>query len=168
MKPKTFKQLGTPTADAEELMHVEEIDSAQLRVAAAAARDASDEELRTDALQDRQPNEPPPLDQRLVGRKLEVRWRYIMSSPPATGAVPTPLNQNTYMWCEGEVVSVADGTSDKKSQRARTLLSAGAIRFKWPADEAREEEESFTWTILHPQKLLLGICYNVFCDTSIF
>ena len=57
------------------------------------------------------------------------------------------------MWCEGEVVSVADGTSDKRSERARTLLPAGALQLKWPADEERDElPESFTWTILHPQK----------------
>eukprot|EP00965_Chrysotila_dentata_P146972 4852092-Pleurochrysis_carterae.AAC.1 len=57
------------------------------------------------------------------------------------------------MWCEGEVVSVANGESDKRSERARTLLPAGALRLKWPEDVEREEPESFTWTILHPQKL---------------
>eukprot|EP00965_Chrysotila_dentata_P125423 4146849-Pleurochrysis_carterae.AAC.1 len=56
------------------------------------------------------------------------------------------------MWCEGEVESVANGLSDKKSERARTLLPAGAIRFKWPADPERDEPESYTWTILHPAK----------------
>eukprot|EP00965_Chrysotila_dentata_P152655 5045258-Pleurochrysis_carterae.AAC.2 len=55
------------------------------------------------------------------------------------------------MWCEGEVVSVADGKSDKRSKRARTLLPAGAIQFKWPADKERNEPELYTWTILHPQ-----------------
>eukprot|EP00965_Chrysotila_dentata_P008310 271403-Pleurochrysis_carterae.AAC.1 len=45
------------------------------------------------------------------------------------------------MWCEGDVANVADGTSDKKSERARTLLAAGAIQFKWPEDAERDEPE---------------------------
>eukprot|EP00965_Chrysotila_dentata_P232004 6198706-Pleurochrysis_carterae.AAC.2 len=53
-----------------------------------------------------------------------------------------------YLRCEGEVVSVADGTSDKRSERARTLLPAGALKLKWPEDVERDENKSFTWTIL--------------------
>eukprot|EP00965_Chrysotila_dentata_P180625 5962729-Pleurochrysis_carterae.AAC.1 len=56
------------------------------------------------------------------------------------------------MWCEGEVASVADGTSNKRTERARTLRPAGAIRFLWPADPDRDEPQSFKWTILHPGK----------------
>eukprot|EP00965_Chrysotila_dentata_P108891 3597346-Pleurochrysis_carterae.AAC.1 len=56
------------------------------------------------------------------------------------------------MWCEGEVESVADGTSDKRSHRARTLLPAGALKMKWPEDAEREEPENFAWIILHPGK----------------
>eukprot|EP00965_Chrysotila_dentata_P253548 6211298-Pleurochrysis_carterae.AAC.1 len=154
-KAKSYKQLGTPTVDAEELAEIEEVDAAQLRLAANAAREAADKELAGDSLQDQQPSEPPALDARLVGRKLEVRWRYILTPSPATSATtPTRTHDptHTYMWCEGEVVSVADGTTDKKTERARTLLPAGALKFKWPADEEREEPESFTWSILHPQK----------------
>eukprot|EP00965_Chrysotila_dentata_P049846 1652630-Pleurochrysis_carterae.AAC.1 len=32
------------------------------------------------------------------------------------------------MWCEAEVESVADGTTDKRSERARKLLPAGGGR----------------------------------------
>eukprot|EP00965_Chrysotila_dentata_P056179 1862455-Pleurochrysis_carterae.AAC.2 len=103
----------------------------------------------TRALQDRQSSVPPALDARLVGRTLEVRWRYILT--PTLGATSlTPTH--TYMWCKGKVVSVADGTNDKRSERARTLLPAGALKLKYPEDAEREESESFTWTILHPQK----------------
>jgi hypothetical protein len=52
------------------------------------------------------------------------------------------------MWCVGVIVQVANGTTDKESPRCRTFLEAGAVRIKWPADEAREEPESFTWNIL--------------------
>eukprot|EP00965_Chrysotila_dentata_P119336 3945045-Pleurochrysis_carterae.AAC.1 len=99
MRPKTFKQLGSPTADHEELMTVEQIDPEKLRDAASAARVANDEELVTDAVQDRQPSEPPPLDSRLVGHKLEVRWRYHLSP---TSSASHPASLYTYMWCEGQ------------------------------------------------------------------
>eukprot|EP00965_Chrysotila_dentata_P063027 2087896-Pleurochrysis_carterae.AAC.1 len=36
--------------------------------------------------------------------------------------IPTRLTVYLRVWCEGEVESVADGTSDKKFERARTLL----------------------------------------------
>eukprot|EP00965_Chrysotila_dentata_P047417 1573151-Pleurochrysis_carterae.AAC.1 len=81
MKDKTFKQLGTPTVDAEELAEMEEIDLEKLQELAMAARGADEAELRTDAVQDSQPSEPPPLDALLVGQKIQVRWRYIISTP---------------------------------------------------------------------------------------
>eukprot|EP00965_Chrysotila_dentata_P066503 2201731-Pleurochrysis_carterae.AAC.1 len=56
------------------------------------------------------------------------------------------------MWCEGEIVRVADGISDKRSERARNLLPAGALQIKWPEDTEREEPESFAWMSLHPNK----------------
>ena len=52
------------------------------------------------------------------------------------------------IWCEGEVVQVANGTTDKETPRCKNLLEAGALRIKWPADPAREEPESFQWHIL--------------------
>eukprot|EP00965_Chrysotila_dentata_P127707 4222742-Pleurochrysis_carterae.AAC.1 len=76
-----------------------------------------------------------------------MRWSYIITTPSQS----TP-REHTYMWCNGEVASVADGTSNKKSEKARTLLPAGAVHFKWPADVERDEPESFTWIILHPAK----------------
>eukprot|EP00965_Chrysotila_dentata_P096273 3181255-Pleurochrysis_carterae.AAC.1 len=81
-------------------MEVEQIEASKLREAAGAARTANDEELVTDAVQDRQPGEPPELDATLVGHTLEVRWRYHITPTPS---VPTPVPQHTYMWCEGEV-----------------------------------------------------------------
>eukprot|EP00965_Chrysotila_dentata_P123718 4089784-Pleurochrysis_carterae.AAC.1 len=56
------------------------------------------------------------------------------------------------MWCQGEVVSVANGTSNKRSERNRALLPAGALQLKWPADNERDEPERLTWTIMNPQK----------------
>eukprot|EP00965_Chrysotila_dentata_P150169 4960139-Pleurochrysis_carterae.AAC.1 len=149
MKPKTFKQLGSPTAEAEELTSVEAIDEGKLRNAASAARATNDEELDTDAMQDRQPSEPSPLDAQLVGHNIQVRWRSHLSP---TLAAPTPTPLHTYIWCEAMVEKVADGTSDTRSERAYKLLLAGPLQQKWPADPHRDEPKSFTWTILHSQK----------------
>ena len=54
------------------------------------------------------------------------------------------------IWCEGEVVLVANGTTTKEnpeSAKAKKLAEAGAVRIKWPADKERNEPESFTWHI---------------------
>eukprot|EP00965_Chrysotila_dentata_P254288 6211822-Pleurochrysis_carterae.AAC.6 len=125
-------------------MHVKEIDVSQLRVAARAAREANDKDLVTDALQDRQPSEAPvPLDAPLEIRKLEVQLRYILAAPCARIAITNdPIaRKQISMWCEGEVVSVKTDTRDKNTDKARTLLPAGAIRFKWPADVHGEKKE---------------------------
>eukprot|EP00965_Chrysotila_dentata_P183771 6068179-Pleurochrysis_carterae.AAC.1 len=61
-------------------------------------------------------------------------------NPYPTPDATSPSPAYTYMWCEGEAVSVADGTSDKKSESPRTLLPAGAL----PEDAERDEAESFT------------------------
>eukprot|EP00965_Chrysotila_dentata_P198040 6178560-Pleurochrysis_carterae.AAC.3 len=92
-------------------MNVEQIDPAKLRKAASTVRLAIDEELVTDALQNRQQNESPPLDAWLVGHKLEQRWRYHLIP---TLSAPSPASLNTYMWCEAEVERVAAGTSDTR------------------------------------------------------
>ena len=57
------------------------------------------------------------------------------------------------MWCEGEVVLVANGTTtleNPENARCKKLAKAGAVRIKWPADLTRDvpEPESFSWSIL--------------------
>eukprot|EP00965_Chrysotila_dentata_P061962 2053241-Pleurochrysis_carterae.AAC.2 len=58
---------------------IEEIDEVQLRTAAGKARKVAGEELAADSQHDTQPSVPPALDEHLIGRSLEVRWRYILS-----------------------------------------------------------------------------------------
>ena len=57
------------------------------------------------------------------------------------------------IWCEGEVVLVANGTTtteNPESARCKKLAAAGAVRIRWPADLTREvpEPETFGWCIL--------------------
>ena len=52
------------------------------------------------------------------------------------------------IWCEGEVVQVANGSTDTEGPRCIKLLEAGAVRIKFKADAAFEEKEQYTWSIL--------------------
>ncbi|KAL1499895.1 hypothetical protein AB1Y20_012578 [Prymnesium parvum] len=121
MRRKTFKELGA--AKSQRLCDAGELDE----------------------LGDVQPEKPPPCNDLLVGTMLEVCWRYW--APPED-----PMGKRKKVavdiWCEGEVVMIANGTTDKESPTCRKLLKAGAVRVKWPADKDRDEEESYTWCIL--------------------
>ena len=52
------------------------------------------------------------------------------------------------IWCDGEVVQVANGTTDTEGPRCKKLLEAGAVRVKFKADADFEEQENYTWIIL--------------------
>ena len=82
--------------------------------------------------------EPPPFDQALVGRRVEVLWRY---TDMETG-------KPTLIWSPGTVKRVADGLSDKRSARARKVLPAGAVLWAWDADEEFEEKAGEQWLFL--------------------
>jgi hypothetical protein len=50
------------------------------------------------------------------------------------------------------VIKVADGLTDKRSSRAKTILPAGALLWAWDADPQFEEPAGEQWLILLPQK----------------
>ena len=58
--------------------------------------------------------------------------------------------RSEYIWCQGEVVQIADGKTDRKSPKTKKPLPWGAVRIKWPADSAFEESEAFVWSVLKP------------------
>lgn len=98
LKRKTFKALGTPTVQCDALSN-DRIECSQEDLLAAAQRRREELEVagEIDWVSDRQPNptgQGPAPDIRLLGKKLEVRWRYTST----TTGLPV------YMWCEGEVV----------------------------------------------------------------
>lgn len=100
LRRKTFKSLGTPTLQAQELS-ADKTDLTPEQVVAAAEKRRRELELRgeIDWVCDRQPyptGQGPVPDKKLVGKTLEVRWRYWHRT---TG-------QPVYMWCEGEVMQV--------------------------------------------------------------
>lgn len=77
MRRKTFKQLGTPTAQAEELSDQRlSLSSEQMLALAEQKRAELEATFELDIVGDRQPKDPPPLNETLVGKKLEINWRY--------------------------------------------------------------------------------------------
>ncbi|KAL1524416.1 hypothetical protein AB1Y20_019311 [Prymnesium parvum] len=89
-----------------------------------------------------QPVNPPPFDQTLVGKRLEVLWKYFTQGS----------NEPHYIWCTGRVLRVADGLSDKRSPRARSILPGGAVLWAWDADAEFDEVAGEQWLILLPSK----------------
>lgn len=92
-----------------------------------------------DEIEDAQPDNGPPLDSSLVGWKIDVRWRYWIYNEV------TRKRKSYYIWCEGEIQQVANGTTDKRTPACTKLLDKGAVRIKWPEDVEFEEKESAIW-----------------------
>lgn len=102
MRRKTLKTLGTPTVQAAALSSdVTELSADDVLAAALRKRVELEATGEIDMVSDRQPYDAgkgPTPDCSLVGRKLEIRWRYRHKE---TG-------EPVYIWCEGEVVQVTD------------------------------------------------------------
>ena len=47
---------------------------------------------------------------------------------------------------------MADGTSDKASEKCKKMLPAGMVLIKWPEDVERGEKETQGWQLLLPKK----------------
>lgn len=98
---KSFKSLGTPTVQAAELAD-DKVDISPEEVLAAALERRRELEAQgeIDWVSDRQPyptGQGPVPNKALIGKKIEVRWRY---RHVTTG-------EPVYIWCEGEVVQVS-------------------------------------------------------------
>ena len=89
-----------------------------------------------------QQKEAPAFDQALVGKRLEVLWKYFDKA----------TNTPHMIWATGTVKRVADGLSDKRSPRARSVLPAGAVLWAWDADPEFDEQAGEQWLFLLPKK----------------
>lgn len=83
MQRKSFRTLGTPTAQAEELASQRlSMSAEQLLAAAVEERKRLEAAGILDSVGDLQPKTPPPLNEELVGRRLEIHWRYWRPAKP--------------------------------------------------------------------------------------
>lgn len=144
-KRKSFKELGTPTAQAEELAaKYTELSVEEFREAAEQERERLQAVGEIDRVSDLQPAAAPSFAS-LVGRQVEVRWRYWVKDPSRKSK-----RRQVYIWCTAEVVEVADGRTTKASSRCKSPLPWGAVRLKFALDQEREEPEHFVWSVLKP------------------
>lgn len=131
--------------------------AAELERKAQAAMQRRVEAGIADSVENMQPPEAPPFDQSLVGKRIEVLWKYFeKGSDGQTG-------QQHLIWCTGRVVRVADGLSDKRSARARKVLPAGAILWAWDADPEFDEVAGEQWLILLPKKFNPSTQKQAYC-----
>ncbi|KAL1529598.1 hypothetical protein AB1Y20_000541 [Prymnesium parvum] len=97
----------------------------------------SDAELRLALLrgvvEDVQPIVAPAFDASMVGKHLEVLWKYFDHG----------TKEPHLIWASGRVVRVAVGLSDKRSSRACKILPGGALL--WRVEAAGEQ-----WLMLLP------------------
>ena len=84
----------------------------------------------------------PAFNQTLVGKHIEVCWKYFVKD----------TNESMLIWSPGRVVRVADGLTDKRSPKARTVLPAGMILWAWDADPEFGEPAGEQWLALLPKK----------------
>ena len=91
-----------------------------------------------------QPTNAPAFTTALVGKRLEVLWRYWEKTPAG--------DKPHYIWCSGTVVRVADGLTDQRSAKARAFLPGGAVLWAWDADADFEEQAGEQWLVLLPSK----------------
>ena len=89
-----------------------------------------------------QPPEAPPFDQSLVGKRIEVLWKYFDRAS----------HKAQLIWAAGSVKRIADGLTDKRSKRATTVLPGGALLWAWEADPDFDEAAGEQWLILLPKK----------------
>ena len=70
-------------------------------------------------------------------------WRY-WRKPTAkeTRKGEKRKNIGVKMWCEGEIVQIANGTTDYETAQSKSPLAKDAVRIKWPKDTEFEELES--------------------------
>ena len=82
----------------------------------------------------------------IVGAWLEVCWRYWRAPTEEEIAKGEKRKKiGVPIWCEGEVMAIANGTTDKAAPQCKSALAKGALRIRWPEDKDRKEKESYSW-----------------------
>ena len=138
-------QLGTLDADAQQVRRATQFSREQLEVMAQKEMQRRVEAGIADEVETQQPLEAPAFDQQLVGKRIEVLWRYWEDTADGS-KVPH------YIWSPGTVKRVADGLTDKRSAQARNILPAGGVLWAWDADPDFDEQAGEQWLFLLPSK----------------
>ena len=71
---------------------------------------------------------------------------------PAGPYTDRDTSKRILIWATGRVARVADGLTDRRSERAKTVLPAGMVLWVWEADPEFDEPAGEKWLALLPQK----------------
>ena len=97
------------------------------------------------------PKKAPPCDASLIGKHLEIRWRYWRAAVEGERGKRKAVD----IWADGTVVQVANDAADEKSPRFKIpakFKGTNAVLVEWPPDPDREQPEPmFTWSLLTEQ-----------------
>ena len=135
-------QLGTVDADATAVAIKSLFSAEELRAKALQERQRRVEAGIADGVEMAQPHDPPPFDQALVGKRIEVLWKYFNKD----------TKQPQLIWASGRVARIADGVTTKRTPRCQSILPAGAVLWAWDADPDFEEAAGEQWLVLLPKK----------------
>ena len=136
-------QLSTADEDVIEVESRALFSAAELERKMVLAMERRREAGISDDIEDLQPLRAPPFDKALVGKHVEVLWKYFDKD---NGDAPV------LVWATGRVTRIADGLKSKRTKRARTVLPAGALLWEWDADPEFDEKAGEQWLILQPKK----------------
>ena len=143
-------QLGTLDADAAEITRKSMFSAEELNAKVEVARQLRIAQGIADPVQWTQSKEAPPFDQSLVGKQLEVLWKYFDKD----------TKEPQLIWATGRVARIADGVADKKTRRSKKLLPAGAVLWAWDADPEFDEKAGEQWLVLLPKKYNKQLHYS--------
>ena len=137
------QQLGTADEDVLDVESRALFSSAELERKTALAMERRRATGISDDVEDLQPLRAPTFDERLVGKRLEVLWRYFDKENDGKAVL---------IWATGRVTRIADGLQNKRSSKAKKVLPAGALLWEWDADPEFDEKAGERWLILLPKK----------------
>jgi hypothetical protein len=140
---KEMTQLGTADEDVLEVESRALFSAAELECKAELAMERRRAAGISDDVEDVQPLVAPRFTDNLVGKRLEILWKYFDKADH---------NKPTLIWASVRVVKVADGKKQKRLARARKVLPAGALLVAWDADPEFDEKAGEQWLILLPKK----------------
>ena len=130
-KRKKFRELGTKTAQAEAFAEAHsELSPDELLAAAERERERLEDAGEISMVGDGQPAVAPDFPS-LVGRELDIRWRYWTKEGGKRKSV--------YIWCTGVVAEIADGVTTKKTPRCKSPLPWGSVRMRMLTTRRRSQ-----------------------------
>jgi hypothetical protein len=135
-------QLGTADADALAIQSKSLFSKEELDAKAEAAVERREAAGISDSVELMQQQDAPAFNQKLVGKQLEVLWKYFDKD----------TNEPMLIWATGRVKRIADGCTDTRTKNGKALLPAGMVLWEWDADPEFGEVAGERWLALLPKK----------------